>query len=119
MNFRFSSRYIAAALVICTVLTLPSCRRNSDDSANTNSPDAQTAPGAAPSAPATTSTQKAGVSPKGTTCPSGNPIKGITSKTFGGKIHITTKVPDYEKYKPEKCFPNVAAAQKAGYAAPK
>ncbi len=125
MKSRISSRLAVATLALLAVTTLSSCNKKTDQSVNT---DTQTAPDttSSPASPAGTTSSPgsstsagAGVSAQGTTCPAGNPIKGITSKRLGGKIYVTDKSPDYGKTKPEKCFPDTASAEKAGYKAPK
>ncbi len=125
MKSRISSRLAVATLALLAVTTLSSCNKKTDQSVNT---DTQTAPDttSSPASPAGTTSSPgsstsagAGVSAQGTTCPAGNPIKGITSKRLGGKIYVTDKSPDYGKTKPEQCFPDTASAEKAGYKAPK
>lgn len=127
MNSIIFSRFGMAVLAICAVLTLSSCNKKTDESASTDSsssPSASnsSAPSTATSsspASSTTSSGKLGVAPQGTACPSGNPIKAVTSKKLGGKIYLTTKAPNYSKLKPEKCFPDEDTAKNAGYQAPK
>ena len=55
--------------------------------------------------------------PEGTACPSNAPIKGKDSKH--GKIYHLPQTNNYEQVKPTVCFTDVAAAEKAGYRAPK
>jgi len=126
MNSINFSRFGMAVLAICAVLTLSSCNKKTDESASTDSSNSPSAPSSVPStatssspAASTASSGKLGVAPQGKACPSGNPIKGVTSKKLGGKIYLTTKVPNYSTLKPEKCFPDEDAAKKAGYQAPK
>ena len=126
-----SFRTGAAALAIVSVLALASCQKKTDESVSgdtsgsANAPSAttstNTSPGSSGSTTSTTASSgaKEGVAPQGTACPAGNPIKGVTSKKLGGKIYFTSKSPEYNKLKAEKCFPNEAAAKQAGYAAPK
>lgn len=115
----------ASILALLTVLLLASCQKKAEDTTggNPQNPDAVATPAvvATPAAQATGSSAaagKLGVAPKGTTCPTDAPIKGVTSKKQG-KIYHTTKYPDYKTVKAEKCFADVAAAEKAGYKAPK
>ena len=128
MNFINFSRFGVAALATCAVITLSSCNKKTDESASS---DTSSSPIASDSTPSTTtssspassttsaSSGKLGVAPQGTACPTGNPIKGITSKKLGGKIYLTSKFPDYSNLKPEKCFPDEDTAKTAGYQAPK
>ncbi len=120
------SRFGVAAVAVCAVITLSSCNKKTDESASSDSSSSSTAPTSAPStststspASSTASSGTLGVAPKGTACPSGNPIKGVTSKKLGGKIYLTTKSPSYSTLKPEKCFPDADTAKNAGYQAPK
>jgi hypothetical protein len=131
MKSIISFRAGVAALAIVSVLTLASCQKKTDESVggdtsgSANAPSSNTStntsPGSSSSTTSTTASSgaKEGVAPQGTACPAGNPIKGLTSKKLGGKIYVTTKSPDYNKLKAEKCFTNEAAAKQAGYAAPK
>ncbi len=66
---------------------------------------------------ATTKTAQVGTAPQGTACPSNAPVKGKSSDR--GKIYHVPKSNNYEKVKPTACFADVAAAEKAGYRAPK
>ncbi|HEY9638639.1 MAG TPA: hypothetical protein V6D14_34975 [Coleofasciculaceae cyanobacterium] len=125
MKSRNLSPLVAVILASLAVLTLSSCNKKTDESVTTNPQNAPTTSSSSPTtatSPSGTTTSPAsgtsGVSPQGTACPSGNPIKGITSKKLGGKIHLTSKSPEYSKTKAEKCFPDTAAAVKAGYKAP-
>ncbi len=131
MKSIISFRVGTAALAIFAALTLASCQKKADESVSgdtsgsTNAPSSTTSTNTSPaSSGSTTSTTassgaKGGVAPQGTACPSGNSVKGVTSKKLGGKIYLTSKSPEYGKLKPEKCFPDEAAAKQAGYAAPK
>lgn len=112
-------------LTAFTLLTLSSCNNQADEPAanNTQNPPANapapaTTTATAPPAATSPAAQTLGTAPQGTTCPANAPIKGITSKKEG-KIHLTTKFPDYKTLKPEKCFADTAAAVSAGYKAPK
>lgn len=106
-----SSRKSAATLALLAAIALSSCNKN-NDSASTNSPSAAT--------PASTSVASGtqGVAPQGATCPNENPIKAVNSKRLG-KIALTTNSPEYSTFKPEKCFPDTATAENAGYKVPK
>lgn len=126
-----SFRAGAVTLAIFAVLTLASCQKKTDESVGGNTSGSasapsgttstNTSPGSSGSTTSTTASSgaKEGVAPQGTACPAGNPIKGVTSKKLGGKIYLTNKSPQYSTIKPEKCFPNEAAAKQAGYGAPK
>lgn len=125
MKTLISLRQGASILALLAVLALSSCQKKTDETANNNTqnPPSDTAPSpaTAPSTPGeatSASSAKLGVAPKGTTCPSNAPIKAVTTKKQG-KIYHTTKFPDYKTVKAEKCFADVAAAEKAGYKAPK
>ena len=88
---------------------------------NESSPATTSASSSAPATDTSTSGGTAdtqGVKPSGTTCPSGSPVKGKTTKKRG-KIYIVTKSPDYAKAPVDLCFKDTAAAEKAGYKAPK
>lgn len=110
-------------------MSCPYTQKKTDDSTSSNSQNAPTTststastttePSSSSQTNSTTSSAsgKLGVAPQGTTCPSDAPIKGVTSKKQG-KLYHTTKYPDYSKVKPEKCFADVATAEKAGYKAP-
>jgi hypothetical protein len=80
------------------------------------SPVAMASPGAATTG-ATTKAAQTGAATEGTTCPSNAPVKGKSSDR--GKIYHVPKSNNYEKIKPTACFADVAAAEKAGYRAPK
>jgi hypothetical protein len=120
MNHRFSSRFGVVALALFAVLTLSSCNKKSDESADNNSsPASPTTAESSPSpasSPTSASTQKLGIAPKGTDCPTDSPVKAVTSKKLG-KIYLTTKSPQYKTIKPEKCFADVDSAKQAGYGA--
>jgi hypothetical protein len=122
MSLRFSSRFGVAALALGAVLILSSCNKKSDQSVSSDSstPSTTTSESSSTpaSSPASSSTQKLGTSPQGTNCPSGNPVKAVTSKKLG-KIYLTTQSPQYKTIKPDKCFPDVNAAKQAGYGASK
>ena len=124
------------SLVLLTVIALCGCSNKTGEPASNESSSATSSSSASalPSESATTSpsesatasanpstsptTQVQGVAPQGTTCPSDSPIKAVISKRLG-KIALTTKSPRYSKVKPEKCFPDTASAQQAGYKVPK
>ena len=115
-----SSRYIAATLALLAAIAVSSCNKN-NESASTNSQgtpnNSTTSPAATPaSTPVASGTQ--GVAPQGATCPNENPIKAVDSKRLG-KIALTTNSPEYSTVKPEKCFPDTATAENAGYKVPK
>lgn len=115
-----------ASILVLTVVVLSSCQKKAEDTTggNPQNPDGVATPAvvATPAGVATPGSSgaagKLGVAAKGTTCPTDAPIKGVTSKKQG-KIYHTTKYPDYKTVKAEKCFADVAAAEKAGYKAPK
>lgn len=120
MKTPISFRSGASILALLTVLLLASCQKKAEETTggNPQNPAGETA--ATPAGEATPALSgasgKLGVAPKGTTCPTGSPIKGVTSKKQG-KVYHTTKYPDYKTVKAEKCFADVAAAEKAGYKA--
>ena len=58
-----------------------------------------------------------GAKPQGSSCPANAPIKG--NVRHGQKIYHIPSSPNYQQTKPEACFPNAAAAQQAGFRAPK
>ncbi|MBV9385535.1 MAG: hypothetical protein JOZ78_03800 [Chroococcidiopsidaceae cyanobacterium CP_BM_ER_R8_30] len=128
MKTAIASRIAATAVSLSVIIILSSCGggNNANNPSGSNTESSPSASTTSPSETATTSpsssasptAQTQGVAPQGTTCPSGNPIKAVNSKRLG-KIAVTTKSPNYTKTKPEKCFPDVAAAQKAGYKVPK
>ena len=64
-----------------------------------------------------TTPTEGGIAPQGSTCPSNASIKGKDSKH--GKIYHLPQTNNYEQVKPTVCFTDVAAAEKAGYRAPK
>ncbi len=110
------------SLLLPAVLMLSSCGENKTE--NTASAPASVATSPKPAttaAPAanTTATKAAqvGTTPEGTNCPSNAPIKGKASEK--AKIYHVPKSNNYEKVKPTACFADVAAAEKAGYRAPK
>ncbi len=138
MKTRIYPRPPIAALALLAVLTLSSCGGGGNDNADNPSPSSSTAPAAkiSPSGGATTTasnpipggksttttttttTEKLpGVAPKGTDCPSSEPVKGnVTTKR--GKIYHLANTPDYKTTKPETCFKDKAAAEAAGFHAP-
>jgi hypothetical protein len=127
MKTLLSFRGGASMLALLTVIVLSGCQKKAEETTggNPQNPAGETA--ATPAVVATPANEtsygssasgKLGVAPKGTTCPTDSPIKGVTSKKQG-KIYHTTKYPDYKTVKAEKCFADVAAAEKAGYKAPK
>ncbi|MGB8703246.1 MAG: hypothetical protein WCD18_27835 [Thermosynechococcaceae cyanobacterium] len=60
-----------------------------------------------------------GVAPKVVKeCPANAPVKGKEYKN-GKKVYHVPDSPSYAEVKPTTCFADVAAAQKAGYKAPK
>lgn len=118
-------RRIAVTLAFLAVIVVSGCNnKKADESANSNaqnspstsattaSPTETTAASPSPSTASAASTQ--GVAPQGTSCPSGNPVKGVNSKRLG-KIALTSNSPEYSKTKADKCFPDAATAQQAGY----
>ena len=120
MKSLLSSRTAAATLALLTALTLSSCGGSKQESAsNTSTTAPADTTAVAPNTASTTVPQTTqGVAPEEGNCPSGNPIKGISSKRLG-KIALTSKSPDYKTAKAEKCFADSAAAKLAGYAVPK
>ncbi|MEB3178902.1 MAG: hypothetical protein VKL59_07735 [Nostocaceae cyanobacterium] len=108
-----SSPTAVALTALLAAITLSSCgnKQATQPDTSTTTPEAL-----ATTQPVAPTTQ--GVAPQGTSCPSDNPIKGVTSKRLG-KIALTSKSPEYNKVTPDKCFPDTAAAQSAGYAVPK
>lgn len=119
-----SSRTIAATLALLAAIALSGCNKT-NESASTNSQgtpnNSSTSPSPSSSATPPASTPVAsgqGVAPQGTTCPNENPIKAVNSKRLG-KIALTTNSPQYSTIKPEKCFPDTATAENAGYKVPK
>ncbi|MBE9227400.1 hypothetical protein IQ264_18390 [Phormidium sp. LEGE 05292] len=123
MKFSSNHQKLTASLVLLGVLALTACGQGNEKAAETT-PASQTpattntpavTPAATPAANTTATT--AGVSPKGTDCPSDAPIKGVDT-TKRGKIYHTTTYPDYKKVKATICFKDVASAEKAGYKLP-
>jgi hypothetical protein len=117
----------ASILALLTVIVLSGCQKKAEEATGGNPQNPAGESAATPAVVATpageatsggTAAGKLGVAPKGTTCPTDAPIKGVTSKKQG-KVYHTTKYPDYKTVKAEKCFADVAAAEKAGYKAPK
>lgn len=116
-------------MLLPAVLMLSSCGEKKAE--NTASAPASVA--ASPTAPATspkpattaapaanttaTKAAQVGTAPEGTNCPANAPIKGKSSER--GKIYHVPKSNNYEQVKPTTCFADVAAAEKAGYRAPK
>ncbi len=147
MNFHRTRGVGAACLALLTLLTLSSCGGQQADqsaaspsestspstaaspsestsSSTAASPSESTSPSTAAS-PATstspgvsTTASEAGVKPQGTTCPADAPVKGNLSKRRGKIYHLPSS-PNYSRVKPEECFPNAAAAEKAGFHAPR
>jgi hypothetical protein len=109
-----------ASILVLTVVVLSGCQKKAEDTTggNPQNPEAVATPAVVATPGSSGAAGKLGVAPKGTTCPTDAPIKGVTSKKQG-KIYHTTKYPDYKTVKAEKCFADVAAAEKAGYKAPK
>jgi len=108
-----------ALTALLAAITVSSCGNKQATQPNTSTatPEAlATTQPVAPTTPVAGTTQ--GVAPQGTSCPGDNPIKGVTSKRLG-KIALTSKSPEYNKVTPDKCFPDTAAAQAAGYTVPK
>jgi hypothetical protein len=109
------------SIALLTAIGLSGCGGGGQESAN-NTTTTTTTTKEATATTANTAKPVAqiseGVAPKGTDCPSGNQIKAVDSKRLG-KIILTTKSPDYKTIKPEKCFPDTASAEKAGYKIPK
>lgn len=119
------------SLLLPAVLMLSSCGENKTE--NTASAPAGVA--ASPTTPATTASPKpstmaapaanttatkaaqVGTVAEGTNCPANAPVKGKANDR--GKIYHVPKSNNYEKVKPTACFADVAAAEKAGYRAPK
>jgi hypothetical protein len=135
MSFIIHRKLLTLSVAILSVLVLSSCGQKPKESASTGqNPSSNT--GASTSAPTTptltpaassnaamkkpsTADLKLGVLPQDkTTCPSGDPIKGKITKKHN-KIYHVPKSPDYDKVKPDICFPDTAMAEKAGYNAPK
>lgn len=110
------SRIATSALALLTVITVSSCGGKQDNASDTSTTTTTTT--TTQSAPVATAQAPQAAAPQGTTCPSGSPIKGITSKRLG-KIALTTKSPEYNTAKADKCFPDTAAAVAAGYKVPK
>lgn len=110
------SRIATASLALLTIVTISSCNSRQNDAANTTTETTTT----------TTTTQTTPIptaqttvaEAQGTNCPSDTPIKGVNSKRLG-KIALTTKSPEYNTAKADKCFASTAAAQQAGYKVPK
>ena len=117
-----SFRSGASILALLTVLVLSSCQKKAEETTggNPQNPAGETAatPAVVATPVASGASAKLGVAAKGTTCPTGSPIKGVTAKKQG-KVYHTTKDPDYKTVKAEKCFADIASAKKAGYKAPK
>lgn len=121
MKTLLSFRGGASILALLTVIVLSGCQKKAEETTGGNPQNPAGESAATPASEATpgsSASAKLGVAPKGTTCPTDAPIKGVTSKKQG-KVYHTTKYPDYKTVKAEKCFADVAAAQKAGYKAPK
>ncbi len=110
------SRIATSALALLTVITVSSCGGKQDNASDTSTTTTTTT--TTQSAPVATAQATQAAAPQGTTCPSGSPIKGVTSKRLG-KIVLTTKSPEYNTAKADKCFPDTAAAVAAGYKVPK
>ena len=124
MKTLISLRNGASILALLTVVMLSGCQKKAEETTggNPQNPAGETAATpavvATPAGESSAASGKLGVAPKGTTCPTDAPIKGVSSKKQG-KVYHTTKYPDYKTVKAEKCFADVAAAEKAGYKAPK
>ncbi|MDF5713490.1 MAG: hypothetical protein PUP93_06285 [Rhizonema sp. NSF051] len=123
MNNQLKFPRFTIGFALLAVLMLSSCGQKSETptASNDSSPAATPASSGAPVADTSGSAgtaDTAGVKPSGTTCPSGSPVKGETTKKRG-KIYIVTKSPDYAKAPVELCFKDTASAEKAGYKAPK
>jgi PBP1b-binding outer membrane lipoprotein LpoB len=131
---KFNYRHLSVCLVLLTALTLSSCGKKGEDTAETNTPGdstAQTTPGGTTTARETNTTKstagggtlsaeakKLGVKPTGTTCPPNAPIKGNVNKN-NKKIYHEAKEAGFDKIKPELCFADAATAKKAGFVARK
>lgn len=128
MKTLLSFRGGASILALLTVIVLSGCQKKAEETTGGNPQNPAGEGGATPAVVATpaneatpassTASGKLGVAPTGTTCPTNASVKGVTSKKQG-KVYHTTKYPDYKTVKPDKCFADVAAAEKAGYKAPK
>ncbi|MBW4601875.1 MAG: hypothetical protein KME29_20435 [Calothrix sp. FI2-JRJ7] len=110
------SRIATASFALLTIVTISSCNSRQQNAADTTTETTttttttQTTP-----IPTAQATQAAA---QGTNCPSDSPVKGVNSKRLG-KIALTTKSPEYNTAKADKCFANTAVAQEAGYTVPK
>lgn len=117
-----SSRKIAAILALLAAIALSSCNKNNEVGNNSQATpnDSNTSPSGSATPPASTPVASGtpGVAPQGVNCPNENPIKAVDSKRLG-KIALTTNSPQYSTIKPEKCFPDTATAENAGYKVPK
>lgn len=128
MKTSISLRGGASILVLLTVLVLSSCQKKAEETTDGNSQNPAGESATTPAAVATPAGEatpassaaagKLGVAPTGKNCPANASVKGVTSKKQG-KVYHTTKYPDYKTVSAEKCFADVAAAEKAGYKAPK
>lgn len=124
MKTLLSFRSGASILALLTVIGLSSCQKKAEDTTASNPGEGAATPAVvatpANEAPPASSAAsgKLGVAPTGTTCPTSSPVKGVSSKKQG-KVYHTATYPDYKTVKAEKCFADVASAQKAGYKAPK
>jgi hypothetical protein len=117
-----SYRTAFTTLALLTAISVSGCGGGKESASNTTTTTTTTTETTA-TTPANTSTPvvaqtSQGVAPQGVNCPSGNQIKAVNSKRLG-KIVLTTKSPDYKTVKPDKCFPDTASAQQAGYTIPK
>ncbi|MDF5731682.1 MAG: hypothetical protein PUP92_27670 [Rhizonema sp. PD38] len=121
MNNQLKFPRFTIGFALLAALMLSSCGQKSETptASNDSSPAATPASSGAPAADTSSSagtTDTQGVKPNGTTCPSGSPVKGETTKKRG-KIYIVTKSPAYAKSPVELCFKDTASAEKAGYKA--
>jgi hypothetical protein len=138
MNNWLKSRPIATFVALSVVIVFSSCAKKPEEAAMAPSPVASPSVKAtSPTASPTTSpvsavkespevkptlsaeAEKLGVKPKdATTCPDNAKVKGKVTKKRGNIYHVA-KEADYGKVKPDICFKDTAAAEKAGFRAPK
>lgn len=122
MSFQHYRGLKAACLTVLTLLTLSLCGKRAEAlttsiaSSTSASPTAPTPSNTSPIG--STATSGSGVKPQGNSCPANALVKGNISRRRGKIYHLPSSA-NYNQVKPETCFPNAAAAQKAGYRAPR
>ncbi|MBD1930974.1 MULTISPECIES: hypothetical protein [Cyanophyceae] len=118
-----------ASIALLAGLTLSSCTQEANVPVTNNSPNSPTSETTSPSpsvdgntaspSPSDKATsEKLGVSPQANNCPSNAPIKGRNTKKRG-KVYTGPKAKNYDKIKPDICFPSRKIAEQAGYKSPK